>query len=45
MTHKLSQNVNFQNGGTTIQLGIMYDLLTFCQYVLNMVDQFVVQIK
>ena len=27
MTHKLCQNANFENGGTTIQIGIMHVLL------------------
>ena len=27
MTHKLRHNVNFENGGTTIQKGIMHVLL------------------
>ena len=27
MTHKLCQNANFKNGGTTIQIGILYVLL------------------
>ena len=27
MTHKLCQNVNFENGGTTIQIGILLVLL------------------
>ena len=27
MTHKLCQNANFENGGTTIQIGILYVLL------------------
>ena len=27
MTHKLCHNVNFENGGTTIQMGIMHVLL------------------
>ena len=27
MTHKLCQNVNFENGGTTIQVSTLYVLL------------------
>ena len=27
MTYKLCQNVNFKNGGTTIQMGILHVLL------------------
>ena len=27
MTHKLCQNANFENGGTTIQIGILHVLL------------------
>ena len=27
MTHELCQNVNFENGGTTIQIGILHVLL------------------
>ena len=27
MTHKLCQNGNFENGGTTIQIGILHVLL------------------
>ena len=27
MTHKLCQNANFENGGTTIQIGILHELL------------------
>ena len=27
MTHKLCQNANFKNGGTTIQIGILHVLL------------------
>ena len=27
VTHKLCQNVNFENGGTTIQIGILHVLL------------------
>ena len=27
MTHKLCQNENFENGGTTIQIGILHVLL------------------
>ena len=27
MTHKLCQNANFENGGTTIQIGTMHVLL------------------
>ena len=29
MTYKLCQNVNFKNGGTTIQIGILHVLLNF----------------
>ena len=27
MTHKLCQNANFENGGTTIQISILHELL------------------
>ena len=27
MTHKLCQNANFENGGITIQIGILHELL------------------
>ena len=27
MTHKMCQNANFENGGTTIQIGILHVLL------------------
>ena len=27
MTHKLCQNANFENGGTTIQIGMLHVLL------------------
>ena len=33
MTHKLCQNANFENWGTTIQVSILHVLLNFCQYL------------
>ena len=33
MTHKLCQNANFENGGTSIQVSILYVLLSICQYL------------
>ena len=33
MTHKLCQNANFENGGTTMQMGNLNVLWTVCQYL------------
>ena len=33
MTQKLRQNANFENGGTTIQIGILRALLNIYQYL------------
>ena len=32
----LCQNVNFENGGTTIQIGILHVLINICQYLYYM---------
>ena len=32
-THKLCKNVNYENGDTTIQIGILHVLIKFCQYI------------
>ena len=38
MTHKLCQNANFENGGTTIQIGILHELLNILSiFLLSMV--------
>ena len=33
ITHKLCQNANFENGGITIQIGILHVLLNIFQYL------------
>ena len=33
MTHKLCQNANFENGGTTFQIGNLHVLLNSYQYL------------
>ena len=34
ITHKLCQNANFENGGTTIQIGILHVLLNILSITL-----------
>ena len=40
MTHKLYQNANFKNGGTTIQIGILHVLSNILSvYLLSMIHE------